>query len=361
MKLRDSNGHHLLGPSAAPRWMNCPGSVMATKDIPNVDTQHSLEGTTAHELAEKALNAGVPCSEIEGYSEEMAAQVQKYVDYVLRVVGDNRMWVEQRIDLTDFIPGGYGTADVIAIVEDTLHVIDLKYGMNKVYANSEQLWMYGLGAHQRVKGKVRKIVLHIGQPRLGHFDTHELLPYELEAFGEKVRVAAELCLTDDAPLNPSEKACQWCRAKADCPALYEHNLEIIGREFDPIPAQQLTDEQLRLVVDNKGLIEKWLKSVEAVVFERLERGEPFEGWKMVSGRSQRKWADNAEEVLVKMLGDNAYEQKLVGITTAEKMIGKKQFNELGLTVKPAGRPVLAPESDKRKAISFSDDFENLEN
>jgi len=116
-----------------------------------------------------------------------------------------------------------------------------------------------------------------------------------------------------------------------------------------------------LVLDNKVLIEKWLKSVEGHVFDMLKEGGTFEGYKVVAGRSVRSWAANAEEVLVKMLGNDAYERKLIGITTAEKAIGKKHLNELGITLKPEGKPTLVSVSDKREAINVLSDFSTIKN
>ena len=363
--IATDGAHHPMSPSSAERWMTCAASVRENAFLPDTTSDAAAEGTLAHSLAETCLLTGNDTKDVYGYDEEMHHYVQQYVDYVRNVARNNKIYVEQRISLSDFYPRGMGTADAIIIdaENDTLHVIDLKYGKGvRVSAvQNKQAMLYGLGALVKASKAfhITNIVLHIVQPRLDNFDKWEISASDLLAFGDQVKIAADLCLTDDAPYKPEDKACLWCKAKATCPALYEHTVAVVGEDFAPLAPAAMTDEQLKLVIDNKGLIEKWLKAVESHVFDRLEHGGSFEGYKMVEGRSIRKWANDAEEKLSKMLGDNAYEKKLIGITTAEKLIGKKQLSEMGITVKPAGKPTLVDASDKRQAISVADDFEKL--
>jgi len=125
----------------------------------------------------------------------------------------------------------------------------------------------------------------------------------------------------------------------------------------------LSQEQLRKVLEHKGLIEGWLSSVETVVRERLEAGQDFPGFKIVEGRSLRRWGDEseAERVLSDLLGDNLYKKTMVSPAQAEKVLKKEQRSVLeGLVVKPAGKPTLAPEIDKRPPINLTDeDFEDV--
>lgn len=367
MKIKDltriveETGHHPMGPSSASRWMHCPGSVELTIDMKDEGSPYAAEGTKAHELGELALLNQCDTHEVDGdFSDEMCDYVQDYVDYVRGVAGDSKIYVEQELDLSHIIPGGMGTADAIIIKDQTLHVIDLKYGMRKVEAeNNPQLQIYAAGAlHKLDKYNIQEIVMHIHQPRAGGASSWAITPPALLIFGKMASEAAKRCMDDNAPLNPSEKACEWCKAKATCPALYEKSLEIVGGDFDVLPpVESMSNEQINLVLTHKGLIEKWLKAIESEIFSRLEHGGHFDGWKMVEGRSLRKWNDQAEEKLVKILGDNAYDKKLIGITAAEKMLGKKQFSELDITFKPEGKPTLVPESDKRPSLgTVADDF-----
>jgi hypothetical protein len=331
--------------------MVCPASVRATIDLPDTTSAAAEEGTRAHADAEKCLRNG---------TESTDPYVNDYLGYVRAL--DGKLWIEQKIDLTEWIHNGYGTADAVVYESNHLHVLDLKFGVGiKVNAvGNRQLQIYALGAYTafaRHGYDIKAVTVHIVQPRLEHTDAWSIPIDDLLTFGGELYDAAQACLDEAARYNPTEKACQWCRAKATCPALYEHSLKIVGEDFDPVPADDLTDEQIRLVLDNKPLIEAWLRSVESQVFTRIEHGETFDGWKMVEGRSVRKWRDDAESKLRDLFGEDMFTTKLKNITEIEKSIGKKRFKELELTSKPEGKPVLVKDSDPRPAIGNTvDDF-----
>ena len=168
-------------------------------------------------------------------------------------------------------------------------------------------------------------------------------------------------MTPGAKRVPGYKQCEFCNAKASCTALDKFTQEIISADFDnldEVDSESVTDERVKLILDNKKLIESFLSAVETRAFERLVSGEKIPGYKIVEGKSNRKWIDDAEAKLIEKLGDEAFEKSLIGITAAEKKLNKKEVNDL--TYKPQGRLTLAPESDKRPAVtSVTDDFDNL--
>jgi hypothetical protein len=116
-------------------------------------------------------------------------------------------------------------------------------------------------------------------------------------------------------------------------------------------------------LSNKKLIESWLKAVEEHISHTLLDGEEFPGFKLVAGRSLRKWAneDEAQEQLITLLDEQAFEKKLLTVAKAEKALGAKRKKKIeNLIIKPEGKPTLAPESDKRPSINnCSDDFDLL--
>lgn len=353
--IDESKGHHPISPSAYERWSNCPGSVAQSINAPRTTSPAAEEGTLAHALGEYALKNEVSTSDAPGeYPPEMLTYVQQYVDYCLEHTGE-KSWVEQRVNIHPYIYKGYGTADYITINGDTLHIIDLKYGQGlKVRAHDNgQLYLYALCAWVSLKKHfkhLRRVVVHIAQPRLDHFESAMLTEGELLAFGEYVRVAADKCLQPNAELLPTEKACQWCPVKSNCLALYDHALNVVGNEFQPVPPENLTDDHLRLVLDNKTLIASWLKSIEAHVKQRLEQGNNFDGYKLVEGTTRRKYTADAQEKVKEILGDSAFDVKLKSVTALEKAIGKKRFKELNLTYRPSGKPALVVWHDKRQKI-----------
>lgn len=374
--------HAKLGASNAHRWLHCSGSVKAEQGYDNKSSPFAIEGTAAHELGELALIAGAEPSDWIGrpliensewvVDEDMAHHVTTYTDYVRQAsMGADNVEYEQRVSYADWVPGGFGTADVVILKGDTIHVCDLKYGKGvQVDAeNNPQGMLYALGAYAEFGfvSDFKTVKISIIQPRLDHISEWSISVKDLLKWAEWVSQRAEIALSPDAERTPGEKQCRFCNAKATCPALMKYTEDIIMADFDdlddmPSP-DKLTDNQLRKVLEHKGLIEGWLTSVETVVQERLESGHGFDGFKLVEGRSLRQWesTDAAETVLADLLGDKRYSMKLLSPAQAEKMVPKDQRKRLEVAiVKPAGKPTMVRESDKRPAINLTNtDFEDV--
>lgn len=372
--------HSTLGASSSARWLSCPASVKMVEGLKDKGSFFAAEGTAAHDLAEQALNADKPASEfigneISGFivNDEMANNVQRYVDYIADIQEGSvnpTLLVEQRVSYEEWVPQGFGTSDAIVIDGETVHVIDLKYGKGEaVYAdNNTQAMLYALGVLQGFNHihDFKTFVLHIVQPRIGNYSEWSISCEDLLAFGEYASERAELCGTKDAPFGPSEKACRWCKASGNCKALAEHNLKIIGAEFDDLEnitipdTNKLTADQVAKLLPNVTLITGWLKAVESYALDAICSGGEIPGYKAVNGRSNRRWADNSEDIVVNMLGEQAYTRKLITPTQAEKIL-KKEFSELSdVVVKPEGKATLVPVTDKRPPIStILDEFKEV--
>lgn len=358
--------HSALGASSAHRWLACTGSVRMCEGLPDSTSFFAEEGTRAHELAERALREGV---DVLG-DDEMSEHVREYVEYVLREAeGADLFEIELRVDFSDWVPGGFGTSDAVVVKGDTLHVIDLKFGKGvRVDAeNNPQGMLYALGAYAENSHvfDIKTIRITIVQPRLDHVSEWGLSLDDLLRWAEWVKVRAEETQEDDAPLSPGEDQCRWCKAKAFCPALADLTEKTILADFDDMDAlpmvNRLSDEQLRIAMDNKALIEGWLSAVQDHVKARLEDGETFPGYKLVEGRANRRWNGDVTSELTAIMGDAAFAPRtLLSPAQAEKALGKKRAGEIAdLIVKPRGAPTLAPESDKRPALGLSEsDFDD---
>ena len=370
--------HSTLGASAAHRWLECPASVRMQEGEKDTAGFAAQEGTAAHALGEEALRAQLhPDTFIgdtfEGFvvDAEMAEQVGKYYDYVTDLFNseNHNLMIERRVEYTDWVPNGFGTADAIAIGNGVCHVIDLKYGKSPVYAdNNPQGMLYALGCLQGFEWlhDMDLFVIHIIQPRIGNFSEWSIRKDDLIAFGEYARERAALTLLEHAPYAPSAKSCQWCKAQARCEALAEHNLEILCSDFDSIDLPEvgkLTNEEIAQIIPNAGLIKGWLDALATKALDEALVGA-MPGYKAVAGRSTREWGDAeaAEKFLRqtrKLKVDQAYTKKLISPTQAEKILGKKDDRLNGLIVKPPGKPSLAPADDKRPALNNLDDFEAI--
>jgi len=369
--------HSVFGPSGAAGWLNCAGKIKAEENIPDEESSFAAEGTCAHDLACLVLTEGSTTAKWMKPSflkykvdQEMASNVQEYVDYVKTLGGIQEY--EQEVSYEEWVPGGFGTADAIVVKADVIYVIDLKYGKGvKVYAeDNPQGMLYALGVLSERESfqEFKKVVIVIHQPRLDHVSEWETTPEALYKFGQYARERAKLCLEPNPPRTPGEKQCRWCRAKATCVALQTQTEHALMVQFEdltvdsPKAPEELTDQDLRFILNHKGMIEQWLKAVEKHVMGKIESGRGFPGYKIVAGRSNRKWSDEKEAatLLKKLLGDKAYVKKLLTAPAAEKALGKEDKKKIQeLIVKPEGKAVLVPEADKRLALSAvtADDFD----
>ena len=365
--------HAKLSASGSSRWLNCPGSIKAEESYKNTTNSAAAEGTLAHELAEKCLITGSNAEDYlgdSGVSQEMVDNIQGYVDYVESFDCDDR-YIEQRVDFSDVVPNGYGTADAIIVKGDLIRVIDLKYGQGVTVDAHENMqgFLYCVGAVQEFGflADFNTFIVDIYQPRKGNFQTWEFDREYLDEKTKWIAKQAKLALTDDAPRIPSNKACQWCKAKADCPALFKHTQETMMIEFEeldadvPLPIKDtLTASQVSSVVKNKPLIESWLKAVSEKAKDSLLSGQHIEGLKIVEGRGRTNWKD--ENVIIdklKAMGIDPFEQKLLSPNKIKQAI-KKDFKQLqDQLVKSSGAPTLVSSCDKRPSLDFSDDFSDI--
>ena len=384
-----SKKHAELPPSSAERWKNCPGSVTLSKQFPQDTTStYAEEGTHAHSVAELKLryvNGEINSSNFtrklnklkksEFWCGEMDEATNFYMDAVLEIKSgmgeDAELLIEQHFNLDEYVPESFGTSDAVVIGDGVINVIDLKYGKGvKVDAvNNSQLRLYGLGAAGLFEGiyDFDRVRMTIIQPRLDHISTEEVSLEELRRWAaEEIRPAAEEALAGSERTKCGDW-CQFCPAKAVCRARAEYCLELARDEFKA-PAL-LTTEEIGEVLRRAEAIKKWAADIADYALQQALAGEHYDGWKVVEGRSNRKYADEVKvaDTLKKAGFDEAmlYERKLLGLTAMEKLVGKKKLTEtLGeLIIKPAGKPVLVPESDKRDAISTAEqakaDFEDL--
>ena len=348
--------HSLISPSMLGRIMGetpCYASVLMQKDLPDSSPgEAALIGTAKHEAAEQVLNTGWGSDDDD---------VVNYVAYVRGIAKESeKVWVEYSVSLDDYVPGMRGTADAIVLKGDDLHVIDLKTGSVRVdAAENPQLMAYALGAVDAVHHPVKRVHLHIAQPPLNHYDCWTIDRDGLVAFGIVLREAGRKAMLPDAPFGPSASNCNYCRYAPQCPALLQMTHELVTPDFDVVPApESLTDEQLSKLVLNQRLLIQFINKVNAYATERVEQGHQLPGLKLVEGRTQRRWKPGAEAALAIAMGDAAYEKKLVGLTAAAKVIGKKTVDDL--TFKPKGKPTLAPLDDNREAIDAAPLDDNRE-
>lgn len=372
--------HALLSASGAHRWLYCTPSAKLEAMIKPTTSPYAEEGTVAHSLAEAAARFALKQMSQEDYTAAVdAIKTSEYynkemaehcLDYAMFVetralqLANPEVLLEARIKFSDWVPGGFGTADCLILTDKRLEVIDFKYGKGKrvdAYQNP-QMRLYALGAYQ-IYGMVydiESVGMTIYQPRLSNgISSDEISLTELLEWGEDfVKPRADMAYDGLGDFAPSEEVCRFCRAKATCKARAEKNLAL----FDDSPDQfLLTVEDAGRILEKASDIKAWLSDLEEYVENALFSGTDVPGWKLVEGRSVRKYADEAKvrDAMVAAGADEALlykPRKLITLTQLERDFGKKQVAEIlgDLIVKPAGKPTLAPANDKRPAVSLAE-------
>ena len=361
--------HSFLSASASHRWINCPPSARLCEEYADRPSEYAQEGTDCHELCaykvEKALGRNVknPTENLTYYSQEMEDCADGYCAFVMEEVAKARercadplVLVEQRLDYSRYvgIEGSFGTGDCVIVSDGLLHIIDYKHGLGVLVSaeKNSQLSCYALGALDLFDGiyDIEQVSLTIYQPRRENVSTYTMSREELLAWAETVLApAAKLAYEGKGEFKAGDH-CQFCKAKANCRKRAEYNLELARYDFE-MPAL-LGDEEIAAILTKADELVSWAGDVKDYALQKALSGTKFTGFKVVEGRSNRKYTDeSAVAKTVEDAGYEPYEKKLLGITAMSQVLGRKKFEELlgGLVYKPPGKPVLVPESDKRPA------------
>lgn len=364
--------HSVLGASAADRWMNCTPSAQLTAGMEDETTTFAAEGTAAHALCEwkvrKALKMRAGRRPTSDYwTDEMEEFTDDYRDFIMDLVGQAKQHckdpvtlIEQHLDFSCYVPDGFGTGDFLLVADKELNVVDFKYGRGvAVYADhNPQMMLYALGALNLFDClyDIEQVTMTIFQPRLSSISTWTITAAELYQWAEDVlKPKAELAAKGEGEFV-SGSWCRFCKARNTCRARAESFLELAKMEFQP-PAL-LSDEEVAEVMEKADELSKWANDVMAYVqAEAIENGKHWNGYKLVEGRSVRKFSDEAKvEASAKEAGyTDIYNKSLITLTAFEKLMGKKTFADvLGQYVtKLAGKLTLVPVSDKRPEVSVN--------
>lgn len=369
--------HAKLSASGSHRWLNCTPSVSMEKDFSNNSSVYAAEGTLAHELGEISLLRNLKQMTAKEFKKrlekimtnelwtaDMPDYVDMYISTCMEKVSDARLRdkiplfrVEARLDFHKWVPEGFGTGDFVIVENGRIEICDLKYGKGVPVSaeNNSQMMLYALGAIAEFDFlyEIKTVKMTIIQPRLDSISEWEISKEELLKWAEEVvKPKAELAIKGEGELVAGEH-CTFCKAKSVCRARAEKNLEIAKYEFRD--SKTLSDAEIADVLNRIDELVKWATDVKDYALEEaVNNGVCYPGFKVVEGRSNRKYTDT--ERIVDILVSNEYKpekiykpQELLGLTAMEKIVGKKKLTELigNYIEKPYGKPVLVPETDKR--------------
>ena len=365
--------HAFLSPSASHRWLMCPPSAKLNAALPDQSSPYAKQGTDAHELCaylvEKALGHDVmdPTENLEYYDEEMQMCAEGYAEFVMQELElarqtcpDTEVLIEQKVDFSKWVEGGKGTADCILLSDGTAEIIDYKNGLgvmvsseSEEFGGNPQLMCYSLGVIDMFDGiyNIDTIRMAIYQPRRDTLSVYEMSKADLLKWAdEELAPTAALAMKGEGEFKAGSH-CQFCKCKATCRKRAEFNLEMA--QYDFAMPDTLEDHEVEAILMKVDQLTSWADDVKEYALNQALQGKEYENFKVVEGRSVRKYTDeDAVAFAVKDAGFDPFEKKLLGITAMTSLLGKKKFEDLlgGMIMKPPGKPTLVPKSDKRPAL-----------
>ena len=363
--------HSILSPSGSHRWLNCTPSARLELEFADSESEAAREGTAAHALCEHKLKKALhmrsrrPVSDYD--SDEMEECSDAYVDFVMeqyeaakQVCKDPIVLIEQHLDFSCYVPDGFGTGDCIIISDDKLHIVDFKYGLGVLVEaeNNPQMKLYALGALELYDAlyDIKEVSMTIFQPRRENVSTWTISVEELKAWAEnELKPKALMAYNGEGEYLPGEW-CTFCRAAVRCRARAEEKLKLAQMEFKMPPL--LTDAEIEEILLVLPDLTKWANEITAYATDAaVNHGKEWSGFKVVEGRSVRKYRDEGKvaEAAIEAGYKDIYKRSLITLTEMQKLMGKQKFEEIlgSLIYKPPGKPTLVPKSDKRPAMNVA--------
>lgn len=363
--------HAILSASGAHRWLECTPAARLELEFKDQESTAAAQGTAAHNLCEHKLKKALhirskrPVSEFN--DDEMEEHSDAYVEYVLEQLEevkknckDPLVLIEERLDFSCYVPEGFGTADTIIIGDKNLHIIDMKYGQGiLVYAeDNPQMKLYALGALASYESlyDIEEVTMHIFQPRRENVSAWTISVDELKKWAENdLKVKAKMAFEGKGEYIPGDW-CTFCRAAVKCRARADEKLRLAQSEFKLPPL--LTDNEIEEILSKLSDLTRWANEIVAYATDAaVNHGKEWSGFKVVEGRSNRKYKD--EDKVAEVAKANGYKDiyrtSLITLTEMEKLMGKQKFKDIlgDFIIKAPGKPTLVPLSDKRQALNVS--------
>lgn len=390
-----SEHSNVVGGSTARKRRYCPLSYQLEKSVPKPPpSEFADRGSMLHAAMELILTAAPTTNqEIDKLMDDLEGQDLGYKGHEITAeLIDTKLmpaleswfklhrkykfvdyWIEQRVSLEELIDGAFGTADFVAIDEESrVHVLDWKFGdgVPVPVEQNDGMAFYGGGVLNDMEPEMvdlRKLldglygddpiqfVFHIVQPRAGHTDDDPLQSWETDEdwindFLDSLIAAMDLALKPD-PQPKTGDWCKWCNAKAVCPAQTQLVSESMTRE-----PEMMSGLELAKCLDMADHVKAWADEIYKVALRELESGAAVPGYKLVQKRASRKWI-NEEEVIdqckrSKVKVDNMYNKVLKSPAQMEKSAKTVFAKKLKPMVHSISSGLtIAPDSDKRSAVS----------
>ena len=358
---------HIVGGSTAKRVIACPASVKLVQQIPskNIPNEHADRGTLLHTVIAEALEFKLSPENFLGtkYNDQVLTEelihekiypaLEAFREIGFNYAGDNYI-VETRVGFGDFLPGVFGSTDILGRIGGRAIVLDWKFGDGVLVSAEEnyQLLFYAAAAMRTEEAKwifegATEIECIIVQPpEVRRWVT---TPQRVALFEQELRRAVHASQSE-APMFDTGDHCRWCAAKPICPKMTGQVERVLQSKLQALPI-----DQIALQLEQADTIENYIKDLRALATQMLENGQTVPGFKLVPKRATRQWVD--EDKVVKWADENklaiadVWESKMKSPAQIEKGL-KKYKLELPseLVVSISSGSTLAPESDSRPAV-----------
>lgn len=371
--------HAVLSASSSERWLNCTAAPRFEEQFPDEEaSDYAKAGTLAHaicwlfcqkqfkSMSDDEFKAALSDFKTDAlYDDEMLQTAEFYKNYILESVvsefpKDARPFTafEVRVDLSDYIPEGFGTCDCVIIGGDTIKIVDYKHGKGVAVSSvgNTQMRLYALGALKLFLpiygSSIKSVRMAICQPRITENVTEDTMTVdELKAWGDGIREIARAAYTGEGAEFVPGEWCRFCKGKAVCRK--RANINTAFEDFKNIANTALTDEEVADLLKRAADLAAWYEDLKTYAEQAILAGRKLPGWKVVAGRSARTFTDaDAAFNAIRAAGfEDAmlYDRKPKTLAALEKLCGKKAFYEIcgDLITQPQGKPTLVGADDPR--------------
>lgn len=337
----------IVGGSTAERVINCPGSVkLAATMPPKPSSSYADEGTLLHDCMADLLELkfksardmiGRKYNDITLTEELVEEKLLPALRLLNTIDPDNQMdyEVEQRVGFGDFLPGVFGSSDLLGRLGDTAIVLDWKFGSGVMVEAEEnaQAMFYACAARRTdltkwiFKGATKVLIAIVQPPGIKLWET---TPERLDRFEEQLSVAVRHARQDGAALSAG-KWCKWCAAKPICPVMTGEVERVKAAQIAALPT-----DQIGAYLKTADQLEGWIADLRALAFSMLESGAAVPGYKLVAKRATRSWV--SEEAARALLLEHLPESELVETKMCSPAVVEKKLKKLKLAL-PEGSTV----------------------